>query len=179
MSRITLTQPTMMMRVCLNIIIICKGGEGPVQRNLGLNISILPSQLIRCLLLHIHLRLFVLHVGVPDLRQQVLQLFDLEHRGLGLVLVGQRDLDVPVLLPQVRRQLHGVDLARAVPHDDDGVGGVEGDVVQSPGLAGDNSLDTNWFVDIPVKVVDVDFSILKHEEYIIIGEVIGHVYPPV
>ena len=120
------------------------------QRNFGLNISILPSQLIRCLLLDIHICVLVLFVGVPDLSQQVLQLLDLEHRGLGLVLVGQRYLDVPVLLPQVGRQLHGVDLARAVPHDDDGVGGVEGNVIQLPFLARDNALDTNWFVHVPV-----------------------------
>ena len=55
-----------------------------------------------------------------------------------------------------------MDLPRAVTNDDDGVGGVEGNVIQPPGLAGDNALDTNRFVHIPIKVVDVHFAVLKH-----------------
>ena len=110
----------------------------------------------------IQLCVFVLLVRVPDLSQEILKLLYLQQGSLGLVLVSQGDLYIPALLPEVGRQLERVDLASAITHNEDGVGRVEGDVIQSPTLARNDLLDTDRLVDIIEEVVHMDFAILTN-----------------
>ena len=99
---------------------------------------------------------------VLDLVQQVFQLLYFQNSRFLSVFRDESNLHVFRLLPQVRREFEGDDSALAVPDNDDGEGGVEGDVVQFVFPPADDLLNTDWVVSVKVHVVHMDLPVIAH-----------------